>query len=71
MSNFQTTDLKQLSNDELINLALECIGKEQEAQRHAILLEHASRVINNPKTLSESADNFEILHLKIQQFRES
>ncbi|MGK7932977.1 MAG: hypothetical protein AB4041_16320 [Microcystaceae cyanobacterium] len=71
MSNFQTTDLKQLSNDELINLALESIGKDQETQRHAILLEHASRVKNNPETLSESADNFDILHLKIQQFKQS
>lgn len=69
MSDFQTTDLKQLSNNELINLALECIGKEQETQRHTILLEHASRINNNPEILTESADNYDILHLKIQQFR--
>jgi hypothetical protein len=68
MSEFQTTDLKQLSNDELINLALECIGKDQEAQRHAILLEHASRIKNNPETLTESANSFDILHLKIMSY---
>ncbi|OCR01716.1 hypothetical protein BCD67_13935 [Oscillatoriales cyanobacterium USR001] len=59
--------LKQLTNDELIDFALEHLGEENEYVRHLALMEHRERTKNDPNTVSAPAGDTEILKLKFAQ----
>lgn len=59
--------LKQLTNDELIDFALEHLGEENEYVRHLALMEHRERTKNDPNTLSDPPGEFKNLKVKLAQ----
>lgn len=67
MSDTFPSQFQNLSNDELINLALECLGEEQEALRHALLQEHFLRIKDDPKTIIAPAVDLDLLRLKVNE----
>ena len=59
--------LKQLTNDELIDFALEHLGEENEYVRHLALMEHHDRIKDDPNTLRDRAGEFKNLKVKLAQ----
>ncbi|MEG3438605.1 hypothetical protein V0288_15845 [Pannus brasiliensis CCIBt3594] len=48
---------QNLTNRELIDLALESLGDDREAIRHAALVEHCNRTKESPEALHAPAKN--------------
>ncbi|MDB9515325.1 hypothetical protein PN499_29415 [Kamptonema animale CS-326] len=59
--------LKQLTNDELIDFALEHLGEENEYVRHLALMEHHERAKNDPNTITDLPGEDKGLRLKLAQ----
>ncbi|MDF0552936.1 hypothetical protein [Kamptonema sp. UHCC 0994] len=59
--------LKQLTNDELIDFALEHLGEENEYVRHLAMMEHYERIKDDPNTLRDPAGEFKNLKVKLAQ----
>ncbi len=58
---------QNLTNRELIDLALECEGNDREALRHAALVEHYNRTKDAPETLRAPAGDTEMLEQKMRE----
>jgi hypothetical protein len=58
---------QKMTNDELIDFALEHLGQEHEAIRQAALMEHFLRIKDDPNTIIEPAGDLEILERKLKQ----
>ena len=69
MSENVNYQLQQLTNEELINFALEHLGQEHEAIRKAALQEHFLRVKDSPTTLTAPARDVQILRSKLAQLQ--
>lgn len=71
MSEELKEQFKKMTNDELIDFALEHIGQEHEAVRQAALMEHFLRVKDDPNTTIAPAGDIEILQAKLEQLTRS
>lgn len=58
---------KNLTNEQLIDLALESLGDDREAIRHAALVEHYNRIKDSPETLRAPAGDPEMLARKMRE----
>jgi hypothetical protein len=58
---------KQLTNDELIDFALEHLGEENEYVRQLAMMEHYERTKDDPNTLRDPAGEFKNLKVKLAQ----
>jgi uncharacterized cupredoxin-like copper-binding protein len=67
MSEELKEQLQKMTNDELIDFALEHLGKENEAVRHAALMEHFLRIKDDPNTITASAGDERALEFKLKQ----
>lgn len=67
MSESDRKQFQHLSNEELIDFALEHIGEEHDALRQAALLEHWFRTENAPGTLAAPPGDIEIFKAKLSQ----
>ncbi len=65
MSSSIKDELQQLTNNELINFALEHLDEEHEAVRHLALEEHFRRIVNDPNTVIAPPGDIEILRAKV------
>jgi hypothetical protein len=63
--------LQQLTNEELIDFALEHLGQEHEAIRRAALEEHFLRVKGAPSTVTAPAGDVHLLRSKLAQLLEA
>ena len=70
MSENAKYQFQQLTNEELINFALEHLGQEHEAIRKAALQEHFLRVKDSPNTLTAPARDVQVLRSKLAQLQE-
>jgi hypothetical protein len=59
--------LKQLTNDQLIDFALDHLGEENEYVRHLAMMEHYERAKNDPNTVFAPAGDTELLKVKLAQ----
>lgn len=71
MSENLSHQLQQLTNEELVDFALEHLGQEHEAIRQAALQEHFLRVKDAPYTIKATAGDTEILRAKLAQLTKS
>jgi hypothetical protein len=71
MSEELKEQLQKMTNDELIDFALEHLGKEHEAVRHAALMEHFLRIKDDPNTITALAGDDRALELKLKQIIDS
>ncbi|MCU0533816.1 MAG: hypothetical protein MUD14_07965 [Hydrococcus sp. Prado102] len=67
MSEELKEQFQKMTNDELIDFALEHLGKEHETVRQAALMEHFLRIKDDPNTIIEPAGNLEALERKLKQ----
>lgn len=67
MSEELREQFKKMTNDELIDFALEHLGKEHEAVRQASLMEHFLRIKDDPNTITAPAGDEKILEWKLRQ----
>jgi hypothetical protein len=58
---------QQLTNEELIDLALQHSGQEHESIRHLALQEHFLRVKDDPRTVMAPMGDVEALKVKLAQ----
>jgi hypothetical protein len=65
----ESSDLQfqNLTDRELIDLALECEGSDREAIRQAALVEHYNRVKDSPEALRAPAGDTEMLERKMRE----
>lgn len=70
MSENAKYQLQQLTNEELINFALEHLGQEHEAIRKAALQEHFLRVKDSPSTVTAPAKDVQVLRAKFAQLQD-
>ena len=70
MSENVNYQLQQLTNEELINFALEDLGQEHEAIRKAALQELFLRVKDSPNTLTAPARDVHVLRSKLVQLQD-
>ncbi|AFY85846.1 hypothetical protein Chro_0291 [Chroococcidiopsis thermalis PCC 7203] len=61
MSEKFKSQLQQMTNEELIDFALEHVGEEHDSIRKAALQEHYLRIKNDPNTVTAPPGNIEIL----------
>lgn len=61
--------LQQLTNEELINFALEHLGQEHKAIRKAALQEHFLRVKDSSNTVTALAGDIQVLRSKLAQLQ--
>lgn len=61
--------LQQLTNEELIDFALEHLGHEYETIRKAALQEHFLKTKDAPNTVSAPAGDVQVLRSKLSQLR--
>ncbi len=61
--------LQQMTNDELIDFALEHTGQEYEDVRKASLQEHFLRIKNDPNTVTAPPGDIEILRLQLARLQ--
>jgi hypothetical protein len=71
MSEELKEQFQKMTNDELIDFALEHIGQEHEAVRQAALMEHFLRIKDDPNTTIAPAGDVEILEWKLKQITSS
>ncbi len=64
MSENLSYQLQQLTNEELIDFALEYLGQEHEAIRRTVLQEHFLRVKDAPSTVTAPAGDIQVLRSK-------
>lgn len=69
MSENLTYQLQQMTNEELIDFALEHLGQQHELSRKAALYEHFLRVKNSPDTVIAFAGDVQCLKLKLAQLK--
>ena len=62
--------LQYLTNEELIDFALEHLGQENEAIRFAALQEHFLRIKDAPKTVTAPAGDIQVLRSKLTQLKD-
>jgi hypothetical protein len=67
MSDPVEIQLQNLTNRELIDLALECVGDDQESIRQAALVEHYHRIKDSPEALCAPAGDTEMLERKMRE----
>lgn len=67
MSEELREQLQKLTNEELIDFALEHLGKEHEAVRQAALVEHFLRIKDDPNTIIAPAGDEQTLEWKLKQ----
>lgn len=67
MSENFSYQLQHLTNDELIDFALEHLGQEHEFLRQAALQEHFLRVKDAPNTVNAPAGDVQVLRSKLAQ----
>ena len=70
MSENLKDQLQQLTNEELIDFALEHLGQEHEAIRFAALQEHFLRVKDAPNTVTAPAGDIQVLRSKLAQLKD-
>jgi len=70
MSEHIKEQLKQLTNDELIDFALEHLGEEHEYVRQLAMMEHYDRIKDDPNTITDRAGEDKGLRLKLAQLME-
>ncbi|HLO46816.1 MAG TPA: hypothetical protein VK211_00085 [Kamptonema sp.] len=58
---------KHLTNDELIDFALEHLGEGNEYVRHLAMMEHYQRIKDDPNTLRDRAGEYKNLKVKLAQ----
>jgi hypothetical protein len=63
--------LQQLTNEELIDFALEHLGQEHEAIWRTALQEHFLRVKDVPSTVTAPAGDVQVLRSKLAQLLEA
>lgn len=61
MSEKFKSQLQQMTNEELIDFALEHVGEEHDSIRKAALQEHYLRIKNDPNTVTAPPGDIEIL----------
>ncbi|CBN58175.1 MULTISPECIES: hypothetical protein [Kamptonema] len=61
---------KQLTNDELIDFALEHLGEENEYVRQLAMMEHYERTKDDPNTITDLPGEDKGLRLKLAQIME-
>lgn len=61
--------LQQMTNEELIDFALENLGQEHEAIRKAALQEHFLRVKDAPNTVIAPAGDVQVLRSQLARLR--
>jgi hypothetical protein len=61
MSEEFKSQLQQMTNEELIDFALEHVGEEHDSIRKAALQEHYLRIKDDPNTVTAPPGNIEIL----------
>lgn len=62
---------KRLTNDELINFALQHVRPEEDELRRSVLQEHLSRSRNSPESIEAPAGDIELLRAKLAQLSSS
>lgn len=62
---------QQMTNEELIDFALEHLGQEHEAVRKAALQEHFLRIQDAPNTVKAPAGDVEVLKSQLTQLRQT
>ena len=67
MSEELKEQFQKMTNDELIDFALEHLGQENETVRHAALMEHFLRIKDDPNTIIEPAGDLKTLEWKLKQ----
>jgi hypothetical protein len=67
MSDPMEVELQNLTNQELIDLALECVGGDRESIRQAALVEHYNRIKDSPEALRAPAGDTEMLEQKMRE----
>ncbi len=70
MSENLKDQLQQLTNEELIDFALEHLGQEHEVIRFAALQEHFLRVKDAPNTVKAPAGDIQVLRSKLAQLKD-
>lgn len=71
MSEYLRYQLQQLTNEELINFALEHLGHEHEAIRKSALQEHFFRVKDASSTVKAPSGDMQVLRSKLVQLLEA
>ncbi|MGK7878349.1 MAG: hypothetical protein AB4426_35115 [Xenococcaceae cyanobacterium] len=71
MSEKPRYQLQQLTNEELIDFALEHTGQKHEASRKAALQEHFLRVKDAPNTVTAPAGDVQVLRSKLARLLEA
>jgi hypothetical protein len=61
------SQFQNLTNQELIDLALECVGGDRESIRQAALVEHYNRIKDSPEALRAPAGDTEMLERKMRE----
>lgn len=69
MSENFSDQFQQMTNDELIDFALEHTGQENEAIRKAALQEHFLRIKDDPNTVIAPPGDIEILRLQLARLQ--
>ncbi|MBE9017535.1 hypothetical protein IQ272_15595 [Chroococcidiopsidales cyanobacterium LEGE 13417] len=69
MSEEFKSQLQQMTNEELIDFALEHVGEEHDSIRKAALQEHYLRIKNDPNTVTAPPGDIEILKLYLSQLQ--
>lgn len=69
MSDNLKYQLQQMTNEELIDFALEHLGQQHELSRQAALHEHFLRVKNSPNTVMALPGDVQCLKLKLAQLK--
>ena len=62
--------LQQMTNEELIDFALQHLGQEHEAIRKAALQEHFLRVKDSPNTVIAPAGDVQVLRSQLARLRD-
>ena len=70
MSENLSNQLQQMTNEELIDFALEHLGQEDEAVRKAALQEHFLRVKDASNTVIAPAGDVQVLRLQLVRLRD-
>ncbi|WP_199197325.1 hypothetical protein [Chroococcidiopsis sp. CCALA 051] len=69
MSEEFKSQLQQMTNEELIDFALEHVGEEHDSIRKAALQEHYLRIKNDPNTVTAPPGDIEILKLYLSRLQ--
>ena len=69
MSEKFKSQLQQMTNEELIDFALEHVGEEHDSIRKAALQEHYLRIKNDPNTVTAPPGDIETLKLYLSRLQ--